>query len=462
MHSFHKAGNASMIVTMDDCVQLWNICLSEIESQVTKANFTTWFKNTSINKIEDGIVFVGVPNEFVKEWMMTKYQKLILKTIVSRMDSIRAIEFVISRSIPSIQGEKTSQPEKAAQLPLQDIYVNRDDNLNPRYTFDRFVVGPFNELAYAAAQAVVKRPQNAYNPLFIYGGSGLGKTHLIQAIGNEIKKHPPDKKVLYITLEKFMNDYVFSVQNNRQPTFRDKYRKIDVLIIDDIQFISNKEGTQNELFHLFNTLYEQGKNIIFSSDKHPNHIIGLEDRLKTRFNAGMTIDIQEPDMESRLAIVRAKNGQATIPIAEEVLSYIASVITGSIRELEGALNIIMMHTDIKQKPVSLSEVKTLIKNSIKPKKNISIDTVVKLVSDYYNLDERVIYEKTRRKEIVRARQIIMFMLREDFNESYPTIGAKLGGKDHTTVIHSYEKIKNDLSNDPHLLKEIEDIRILFK
>ena len=460
---FPKSGNVSIIKNhMDECLQLWNTCLTEIESQVTKANFTTWFKNTAIHKIEEGVVYVAVPNEFVKEWMLTKYQKLILKIMVAHMDSVRAVEFIISRISPQAAAERQIISEKATQLPLQDIYINRDDNLNPRYTFDRFVVGPFNELAYAAAQAVVRRPQQAYNPLFIYGGSGLGKTHLIQAVGNEIKRAYPEKKVLYTTLEKFSNDYVVSVQNNRQQMFREKYRKYDVLIIDDIQFISTREGTQNELFHLFNTLYEQGKNIIFSSDKHPNHIIGLEDRLKTRFNAGMTIDIQEPDMESRLAIVRTKNLNVSTPISEEVLTYLASVITGSIRELEGALNIITMHADVRGKPVTLSEVKTLIKNSIKPKKNVSIDTVVKIVSDYYNLDERVIYEKTRRKEIVRARQIIMFVLREDFNESYPAIGAKLGGKDHTTVIHSYEKIKHDLSNDPHLLKEIEDIRILFK
>ena len=448
---------------MDDTITLWQTCLGDIESQVTKANFSTWFKNTHIQKIEDGVVFVGVPNEFVKEWMITKYQKMILKAIVDRADYIRAVEFCISRiQQPSLEKKDSSAQQTTPQLPLSEIYVNRDDNLNPRYTFDRFVVGPFNELAYAAAQAIIKRPQQAYNPLFIYGGSGLGKTHLIQAIGNEIKKAFPDKKVLYTTLEKFSIDFVTSVQNNRQQSFRDKYRKYDVLIIDDIQFVSTKESTQNELFHLFNTLYEQGKNIIFSSDKHPNHIIGLEDRLKTRFNAGMTIDIQEPDMESRLAIIKAKNQKNTIPIPDDVLLYIASSVTGSIRELEGVLNIITMHADIKQKPISLTEVKNLIKNSIKPKKTISIDTVVKIVSDYYNLDERVIYEKTRRKEIVHARQIIMFVLREDFNESYPAIGAKLGGKDHTTVIHSYEKIKNDLVNDPHLMKELEDIRILFK
>lgn len=448
---------------MKDPDTLWSNCLNDIESQVTKANFSTWFKNTHINKVEEGIVFVGVPNEFVKEWMITKYHKMILKTIVGYVDSVRGIEFIITRFPVVNEVSKASVAGDFVQpLPMSDVYVNRDDNLNPRYTFDRFVVGPFNELAYAASQAIIKSPQNAYNPLFIYGGSGLGKTHLIQAVGNDIRKFFPDKKVLYTTLEKFSNDYVLSVQNNKQQYFRDKYRKYDVLIIDDIQFVSTKQSTQNELFHLFNTLYEQGKNIIFSSDKHPNHIIGLEDRLKTRFNAGMTIDIQEPDMESRLAIIREKNSQSKIPIPEETLLYIAASVTSSIRELEGVLNLINMHADIKQKPVSLTEVKSLIKNSIRPKKVVSVEMVVKAISDYYNLDERIIYEKTRRKEIVRARQIIMFILREDFNESYPSIGSKLGGKDHTTVIHSYEKIKKDLVGDPQLMKELEDIRILFK
>jgi chromosomal replication initiator protein len=285
---------------------------------------------------------------------------------------------------------------------------------------------------------------------------------LTQAIGNEIKRLFPEKKILYVTAEKFSNEYVASVLNNKSMHFRDKYRKFDVLIMDDIQFISGKEQTQNELFHIFNTLYEQGKNIIFSSDKHPNHIIGLEDRLKTRFNAGMTIDIQEPDLESRLALVREKSNHLIQPLDPEVVSYIASSVSGSIRELEGVLNIINMHAEVKQRPVTLTEVKTLIKNNVKTKKIISVDTVVKAISDYYNLDERVIYEKTRRKEIVRARQVIMFILREDFNESYPSIGAKLGGKDHTTVIHSYEKIHQELKNDPQLMKQVEDIRILFK
>jgi chromosomal replication initiator protein len=442
--------------------QLWTTCLGEIETQVTSANFTTWFKQTTATKEEDGIISITVPNEFVKEWMIAKYQKLILKTIVNHLPHIRGIDFIIGIPQPTQPSEKSPSTTTAQELPLQNVFINRDDNLNPRYTFDSFIVGPFNELAYAAAQAVVKNPQNAYNPLFFYSASGLGKTHLTQAVGNEMKRLFPEKKILYVTAEKFTNDYIASVQNNKSMSFREKYRKFDVLIIDDIQFISGKEQTQNELFHLFNTLYEQGKNIIFSSDKHPNHIIGLEDRLKTRFNAGMTIDIQEPDLESRLAIVQEKSAHLIQHLDEEVVLYIASSITGSIRELEGVLNIINMHAEVKQKPISLSEVKMLVKNNVKTKKIVSVDTVVKTISDYYNLDERVIYEKTRRKEIVRARQIIMFILREDFNESYPSIGAKLGGKDHTTVIHSYEKINEELKSDPHLMKQLEDIRILFK
>ncbi len=439
-----------------------------IESQLTKATFTTWFRNTGIIKEEEGVIYIGVPNEFVREWLMTKFNKIILKSIVDNANHIRAVEYVIT-SLPTPAAAPTTvdtlfstTSDQSSGLPLQDVYINRDDNLNPRYTFDRFVVGPFNELAYAAAQSVVKRPQNAYNPLFIYGASGLGKTHLIQAIGNEIKRMYPEKRVLYTSLEKFMNEYVSSVQNNRQQLFQDKYRKFDVLIMDDIQFISGKQGTQDALFHTFNNLYDQGKNIVFSSDKHPNHIVGLEDRLKTRFNAGMTIDVQEPDMESRMAIIKEKSGQLAFPIEPDVLFYIASSVTGSIRELEGILNLINMHSGMRQKSISLADIKVLIKNNVKPKKVISIDSVVKIVSEYYNLNEEVIYEKTRRKEIVRARQIIMFVLREDFNESYPSIGAKLGGKDHTTVIHSYEKIKGELGTDPHLMKELEDIRIMFK
>jgi len=442
----------------------WNNCLLEIEGQITRANFSTWFRSTTGLKEDGNILYIGVPNEFVKEWMVTKYYKVILKTVVDKKNYIRAIEFLINKSEEKNDIFKPflSQTQERPSLPFNDVFINKDDNLNPKYTFLNFIVGSFNELAYAAAQGVVKRPGAAYNPLFIYGASGLGKTHLIQAIGNEIKKVNPEKKILYTSLQKFSDDYVQSLQSNKSAQYKDKYRRYDVLIMDDIQFLSGKEKTQDELFHLFNSLYEQNKNIIFSSDKHPNHILGIEDRLKTRFNAGMTIDIQEPDYESRIALIKEKSIQNNIILSDESIHLIATSVIGSIRELEGVITTISCHSEVRKKELSIEEIRLLIKNNIKPKKHVSIDVVVKVISNYYNVDDKTIYESTRRKEVVKARQMIMYVLREDFNESYPTIGSKLGGKDHTTVIHSYEKIKREVSANPLIMRELEEIRILFR
>ncbi len=252
------------------------------------------------------------------------------------------------------------------------------------------------------------------------------------------------------------------IRNNKPNEFKQKYRKYDVLIMDDVQFISNKEKTQEELFHLFNTLHETQKQIIFSSDKHPNQIIGLEDRLRTRFGQGMIVDITEPDIESRTAIIRSKLDENGLALPDDVVEYIATAISGSIRELEGSLNTVICQIQLKKRDLSVMEVKKLIKNNIKPGKNVSIQNVVKTISDFYEVEEENIYEKTRRKEIVRARQLIMYILREDFNISYPLIGQKLGGKDHTTVIHSCLKIKNDLKGDPKLVRDLEQIRVMFK
>ena len=323
-------------------------------------------------------------------------------------------------------------------------------------------MGPFNELAYAASQAIIENPGTKYNPFFVYGGTGLGKTHLIQAIGNAIKDKHPNKKVHYLTLEKFATDFINSLQNNKANSFKEKYRKYDLLIIDDIQFIGKMEKIQEELFHTFNTFYENNKQIIFSSDKHPNYIPELADRLKSRFAAGMIVDVSEPEYESRLAILKVKLRELNIDLEQEIMECVAETIQGNVRELEGSLNIIVCQYRLKNKPLSVSEVKNLIKNNIKPKKNVAIKDVVKIVSDYYSLEESLVYEKTRRKEIVKARQVVMYLLREDFNVSYPLIGQKLGGKDHTTVIHSYLKIKADLKNNPQLLQELEQIRIMFK
>lgn len=443
---------------------LWNSCLLDIEANTSRANFTTWFKNTSIVKEDQGTLYIGVPNEFVKDWLYNKFHKLIVKTLMTYGGDIRSVEYMIVKYEPQNTVKENTQikPQTNKELPLNDLYVNKEDNLNPKYTFNSFIVGPFNELAYAVAQSILNNPGHNYNPFFVYGGTGLGKTHMIQSIGNSIKAKYPNKKILYVSLERFSIDYVTSLQNKTPNAFKEKYRKYDVIIMDDIQFISGKDKTQEELFHLFNTLYESNRQIIFSSDKHPNFIQGLEERLLSRLSSGMTVQIVEPDYESRLAIIKAKISQNNYNLDEEVVSYLAASLEGNIRELEGSLNALIAQSNLKNKSISLTEAKALIKNNIKPKKNVAIKEIVATIAEYYNIEEASIYEKTRRKEIVRARQVIMYILREDFSISYPLIGQKLGGKDHTTVIHSHLKIKKDLITDPGLVQEIEKIRIMFK
>lgn len=443
--------------------QLWKNCLVEIEAGMSKANFSTWFKNTSIIKEDTGVIYIGVPNEFVRDWLANKYHKLITKTIANTYDGMRAVEYTISKIEPEREEvTRGVEPTMNKELPLKDLYINPDDNLNPRYHFKSFIVGGFNELAHAASQAIIDSPGTKYNPFFVYGGTGLGKTHMIQAVGNAIKERQPNKKVHYLTLEKFATDFINSLQSNKANSFKEKYRKYDLLIIDDIQFIGKMEKIQEELFHTFNTFHENNKQIIFSSDKHPNYIPELADRLKSRFSAGMIVDISEPEYESRLAILKVKLAEMGIALDQEILEYTASAIEGNIRELEGNLNVIVMQYRLKNRPLTLLEVKGLLKNNMRPKKNVAIKDVVKIVSDYYKIEEATVYDKTRKKEIVRARQVIMYLLREDFNISYPLIGQKLGGKDHTTVIHSCLKIKNDLKSDPQLIQELEQIRIMFK
>ena len=449
---------------MTDTKQLWDSALSEIELTVSKANFTTWFKNTSIIKEEEGVVFISVPNSFVREWLYNKYHKFILKSLRNLSDNIRNIEYVITPRGEVSQTVTIKRPLNALgsnELPLKDLYVNKEDNLNSRYTFETFVVGGFNELAYAASQAIIKNPGVAYNPLFIHGPTGLGKTHLIQAIGNAIKKKYPGKKVYYATSEKFFLDYINAVQANKTSVFKEKYRKYDVFIMDDIQFFSGKQASQDELFHLFNALYDNNKQIIFSSDKHCNYIPDLEDRLKSRFNQGMIVDISAPDLESRVAILKSKATTLNALISDEVLSFVASAISGNIRELEGILNSIICQTQLKHKDLTILEIKNLLKNNKKDKKSISSEDVVDIVSSFYNLDRDSIYQKTRRREIVKPRQIVMYILREDCGISYPTIGHKLGGRDHTTVIHSCEKVKKDMKLDSVLTQELEQIRAMF-
>ncbi len=441
--------------------KLWSSVLSEIELSISKANFNMWFKDTFIHKQDGGTVFVGVPNVFVKDWLINKYHKNILKSLRNFGEHIHAIEYLVIK--PEIKKEdlKTEISEsKPDELPLQDFYINKEDNLNSKYTFNTFVVGPFNELAFAATQAIIKRTA-VYNPLFIYGSTGHGKTHLIQAVGNHIKNIDSNKKIYYLTSEKFAVDLMNSISTGTANSFKEKYRKYDLLIVDDIQFFAGKQKTEEEFFHLFNSFYDNNKQIIFSSDKHPNFIVGLEDRLKSRLNSGMIVEIPSPDLESRIQIFKIKSNMLNFSLSEEIIEYLASSVEGNIRELEGVLNSIICQSKLRGRDLTITEIKDLIKNNIKPKKNSSIKETIKIISEYYGITEAEVFEKSRKKEVVKPRQVIMYILREDFDVSYPTIGEKLGGKDHTTVMHSYEKIKEDLKTDSSLGREISQIRSML-
>ncbi|MBX4195784.1 chromosomal replication initiator protein DnaA [Candidatus Parcubacteria bacterium] len=444
-----------------DSRQLWEGILAEIELSISKPAFATWFKGTHIVKRDDSTIILSVPNAFARDMFQSRYHANILKLLRDRDHTIHAVEYVINRDEPKRKEEKGPVNPLLSSLPLPETAVNKDDNLNPRYTFENFIVGPFNELAHAAAQAVIKSPGLMYNPLFIYGSTGHGKTHLIQAIGNHVKSVSPGKRVFYMTSERFGQDCMNALQTQKMTVFKEKYRKYDVLIMDDIQFFSDKQKFQEELFHLFNTLYDNNKQVIFSSDKHPHFITGLEDRLKSRMSAGMIVDIPAPDHESRLAILSQKARSQGIILSPEVIDYLAHTVAGNIRDLEGALNTLIVHSQLKSREVLVSDVRNLIKSNQKPKRTVNVKEVVKVISDFYSIEEGSIYEKTRKKEIIKPRQIIMYILREDFNKSYPTIGEQLGGRDHTTVIHSCEKIKEDLKNDHGLGQELSQIRNLL-
>lgn len=456
-----KNGRDIILCTMGTNKELWENVLTELELELSRANFTTWFRDTHITRVDDGVVYIGVPNQFVRDWLSSKYHKNILRSLRGLDGSVRNAEYVVSRGAPKRQSEEIPKRESAfSELPLESVHMQT--GLNPRYTFDSFVVGSFNELAHAAAQAVIRKPGIAYNPLFIYGETGLGKTHLIQSIGNYFRGVAPERKVFYVTSEKFAIDYVSALQANKVNSFKEKYRQYDLLIMDDIQFLSRKEKTQEELFHLFNTLYDNNKQIVFSSDQHPNLIQNLEERLKSRFNAGMIVSIIPPDHESRVAILRAKAAREHFLIADEIIEHIAATLQGNIRELEGALNTLLCQSQLKGRELTLNDAKNLLRDIGTPKKAVSVKEVIKTISDYYGVDESSIYEKTRRKEVVKPRQVIMFILREDFRISFPTIGEKLGGRDHTTVIHSCEKIRGDLKVDSVLNQEVNQIRLMLK
>lgn len=450
--------------------ELWQIVLSEIGIQISKANFNTWLKNTSLTQNKDGEIIVSVPNAFTKEWLENKYNKLILKTLRNTSNEIKEVKYVICNNNNATavleETEKGVNRQKNAeeQMNFQELLINQETNLNPKYAFESFIVGSNNELANAAALAITESIGTKYNPLFIYGGTGLGKTHLLQALGNKVyKDHKGTKKIKYVTSEKFTNDVITSIRTKEMDNFKNRYKKIDVLIIDDVQFLGGKEKTQEELFHIFNTLYERNKQIVFSSDRLPKEIPTIEDRLRSRFEGGMIADIGYPDLETRIAILKSKTLEKGFFLADEVLTFIAANFQNNIRELEGALNkIIAASNQMNVEKINVNMAEKILSDIIgNSKKFTSVKQIFKSVSDFYDIEESGLIEKNRRKEIVKPRQIAMYLLREELKYSYPYIGSKLGGRDHTTVIHSCEKIERELKTNQKMVEEVNLIKKLI-
>lgn len=451
-----------------DSNELWRAALGEIELQISKANFKTWLQNTSIADKNSGVVVISVPNSFTKEWLENKYHKFILRSLRNLESDIKEVVYQINQNpLKPDSKEKKIVSEDGQivkrQLDFQELNIDTLTNLNPRYTFENFIVGSFNELAHAAATAVVQNLGKKYNPLFIYGGVGLGKTHLIEAVGNKVKTEFPNKKIKYVTSERFASDFISmvrsgSLRSNDVDIFKKKWREIDLLIIDDIQFLSGKEKTQDEFFHTFNALYDAGKQIILSSDRPPKSIQTLEERLRSRFEGGMIADISYPDLETRIAILKSKATEKGFAAADEIFEYIAQNIKKNVRELEGALNRLMA-ANYSHKNSTLDDAKRILNSILNtPQKTTTLKNIIKTVSDFYDISERELLDRSRKKEIVKPRQIAMYLLREELKSSFPFIGLKIGGRDHTTAIHACEKIKKELASDLSLSDEINMIR----
>jgi chromosomal replication initiator protein len=441
-----------------DKQEVWQSVLAQIKLLISPANFNTWFKNTEVLEIENEKILLSVPNSFIKEWFEQKYHQMILKVVKSIHPQIKEIEYVIGKTPPSLIKKQIKriifpQPE------LLTFEIDEKTGLNPKYTFSNFVVGSFNELSYAAAQAIVEAPGKIYNPLFIYGGVGLGKTHLLQAIGNFLYKNKK-MNVIYFQSNKLVEEIINAIKNNTIEELKKGFKDVEILILDDVQFLSGKEKTQEEFFFIFNYLYEKNRQIVLSSDRPAKVIPSLAERLKSRFEGGMIADISLPDYESRVAILKVKSQEKNINLQKEVLEYIASNIKNNIRELEGALNILSTFSKFHKKEITLETAKKLLKNIISPIPKIStFKKILKIVSEFYDVKEEDILSNLRRKEILKPRHIIMYLLRNEMNYSYPAIAQKFGGKDHTTVIHACEKIKKELLKNDELSEEINQLKI---
>ena len=441
-----------------DLKKLWDQTLTIIKAEMSEVSFNTWIKSCEPISISNDTIRISVPNSFTQDILEKRYKDLVANSIKSICSKLYKIEFLIASDIKSDETSKEDTPELKKNKAVL-ISDELSTTLNPKYTFDSFVIGNSNRFAHAASLAVAESPAKAYNPLFIYGGVGLGKTHLMHAIGHYILDSNPNARVEYVSSEKFTNELINAIKDDKNEEFRNKYRNVDVLLIDDIQFIAGKERTQEEFFHTFNALHEANKQIIISSDRPPKEIPTLEDRLRSRFEMGLIADIQPPDFETRIAILKTKAQIENIDIPNEVMNYIATYIKSNIRELEGALIRIVAYSSLTNKEITVDLASEALKDIISKKqgKNITIGIIQDIVASYFNLRIEDLKSQRRTRNVAYPRQIAMYLSRKLTDMSLPKIGEEFGGRDHTTVIHAYEKISENLNTDENLQHTIEDI-----
>lgn len=444
--------------------KLWEDTLTHLELDLSSQHFSTWIKPLKLVKIEQDMVYLEVPNRFVLDWVKDNYSKLIQKIL----EELSAVNYRLQFSVTGQARDGLPGPSETPEIPnlpvnSQKKSVNNihsaDINLNRKYSFEEFVSGSSNQFAYAAAMAVANNPATTYNPLFIYGGVGLGKTHLVNAIGNAILNKSPQMRICYYTSEKFMNELINSLRYNRMDEFRNKFRSMDVLLIDDIQFIAGKERTQEEFFHTFNALYESHKQIIVTSDKFPKDIPGLEERLRSRFEWGLIADIQPPDVETKLAILKMKAEQNSIKLPEEVALFLGNSVCSNVRELEGYLIRIGAYASLTSTPVSIEMARDVLKDIlVERNKELTVEEILKRVSSHFNIKISDIKSPKRLKAVVLPRQIAMYLSRQLTSSSYPEIGDRFGGKDHSTIIHAIRKIEKLMEEDFQLSSTIENLK----
>lgn len=435
--------------------QLWQAILGSLEVSLSKANFNTWFKNTLILERGPDYIVIGVPSAFNRDWISAKYHQEMLKSLKSIAPEIKEIKYQLGNQPTNSTTNHTSlfkKPENQFSKEKTSAFIS---GLNPKYTFETFIIGKNNELAHAASQAVAKNPGTQYNPLFIYGGVGLGKTHLMQAVGHRLLESS-HKKILYVTSEKFTNDYINAISQKRMDDFKKTYREVDALLIDDIQFLAGKEGTQEEFFHTFNELRDGGKQIIITSDRPPKEIPAIEQRLISRFEWGMIADIQAPDLETRMAILRTKMEKRGVQIPEEILFYIAENIQNNVRELEGALNRLAVYQQMDNRGLVLEQAKNILASIVGTKKKVtSAKKIAEVVAEFYNISMEDLIKQSRKKEFVKPRQIAMYLIRRELDSSFPSIGDFFGGRDHTTVMHAVEKMENLVKEKESFKQEVD-------